>query len=726
MSLRAILECAVHVDTFRNIDLFQQGLYLLRISVSQCIDQQVASIQTYPAQPYDLKFLSPTKEHKSAFDSHNVTVSRILDPEMEYCSNAFLVKYCDEEVRIGDICVFRAEVYVGPQFHTFSLDVDIKLMFLEASVNAPFERFKFLDVDISEFTEISRAKVVIRSPCLGVHEYYPLLFDDMHFSTVDLVIHTALLDYRFRPTSLSNQGQKLEMGRLSDRAIDMEMTLAQYLFPEAANGKLRDEDMDRVYLMYVSLLEKGFNELKSLIAVLQKSLSEFELELLQPESSHSHLVDTSTEASLSEILEEPHHPGRKIKFSHVVETRDSEEVTARIMADAHEISAQTYQLYHLLLQICQISPQICVSHFRKGFLTKVKERYGECIFRDAHRVEALPLQSNEELCSLHSSVAKARRGNTYFRTLEPMPVEDSRLVGKPESLPILFEDLYIPQLPHEELIEEEAEVGGREGCVLFVLVHGFQGNSFDMRLFKNHICLLHPTYQFLCSSSNEGNTEGDIIEMGLRLSNEVKTYIQDWCPNNGVKKLSFIGHSLGGLIIRAALPFLSEYAQQMDLFMTLSTPHLGYMYSESKLVDAGFWLLKKWRKSLCLTQLSMGDGDDLRNSTLYRMSSFEGVQWFNKVVLFSSTQDQYAPFDSARVEVSTRATNDLSRGCYYIEMASKLLSQVGIEKLKRIDVNFKFTGKSVDSMIGLKAHIEFLENQMLMKIVVFSYPELFA
>lgn len=48
-----------------------------------------------------------------------------------------------------------------------------------------------------------------------------------------------------------------------------------------------------------------------------------------------------------------------------------------------------------------------------------------------------------------------------------------------------------------------------------------------------------------------------------------------------------IGHSLGGLIIRASLPYLKEYKNQFFTFMTLSTPHLGLLYGKSSLVDAG-------------------------------------------------------------------------------------------------------------------------------------------
>jgi len=56
---------------------------------------------------------------------------------------------------------------------------------------------------------------------------------------------------------------------------------------------------------------------------------------------------------------------------------------------------------------------------------------------------------------------------------------------------------------------------------------------------------------------------------------------------NFINRISFIGHSLGGLIIRAALPHLKEYKDQFYTYMTLSTPHLGLLYGNSSLVDAG-------------------------------------------------------------------------------------------------------------------------------------------
>jgi triacylglycerol esterase/lipase EstA (alpha/beta hydrolase family) len=121
-----------------------------------------------------------------------------------------------------------------------------------------------------------------------------------------------------------------------------------------------------------------------------------------------------------------------------------------------------------------------------------------------------------------------------------------------------------------------------------------------MRLLKNNIALLYPEAMFLCSSTNEDNTEGDIFEMGVRLSQEVNAYIQQYCPGSTLGRISFIAHSLGGLIVRASLPYLEEHQDKMYNFFTLSTPHLGYMFNQSKIIDAGMWFLKTWRKSKCL------------------------------------------------------------------------------------------------------------------------------
>ena len=96
-------------------------------------------------------------------------------------------------------------------------------------------------------------------------------------------------------------------------------------------------------------------------------------------------------------------------------------------------------------------------------------------------------------------------------------------------------------------------------------------------------------------------------------------------------------------------------------------------------------------------------------------------------MLLSSHQDFYAPYDSARIQPPTKAKADEEfKETKYTKMASNILSQLTCNRLVRIDVNFQIEGKNLDSFIGRTAHIQFLENQSLMKILLYAYEDLFV
>jgi len=138
------------------------------------------------------------------------------------------------------------------------------------------------------------------------------------------------------------------------------------------------------------------------------------------------------------------------------------------------------------------------------------------------------------------------------------------------------------------------------------------------------------------------------------------------------------------------------------------------------------WLLKHWRKSKCLQQLRLNDSKNLEDCFVYKLSEMKGLNWFKHVILVSSYQDQYAPFDSARIQICTKAANDAGRGNIYIKMARNILSNLPIDVLYRIDVNFRISEKNLDSFIGRTAHIQFLECQNVMKMLIYRFKEFFA
>lgn len=81
----------------------------------------------------------------------------------------------------------------------------------------------------------------------------------------------------------------------------------------------------------------------------------------------------------------------------------------------------------------------------------------------------------------------------------------------------------------------------------------------DLRLVRNQWILIDPKVEFLMSETNEDKTTGDFREMGHRLAQEVISFIKikmDKISKYGKLediKLSFVGHSMGNLIIRTAI-----------------------------------------------------------------------------------------------------------------------------------------------------------------------------
>lgn len=61
----------------------------------------------------------------------------------------------------------------------------------------------------------------------------------------------------------------------------------------------------------------------------------------------------------------------------------------------------------------------------------------------------------------------------------------------------------------------------------------------------------------------------------------------------------------------------------------------------------------------------------------------------------------------------------------YREMARNLLDNLSIDLLYRLEVNFHINAKNMDSMLGRTAHILFLDNSPLMKMLVYRYKAFF-
>lgn len=124
----------------------------------------------------------------------------------------------------------------------------------------------------------------------------------------------------------------------------------------------------------------------------------------------------------------------------------------------------------------------------------------------------------------------------------------------------------------------------------------------------------------------------------------------------------------------------------------------------------------------------MSDSNDYEESYIYRLSTLSKLEWFKNIVLLSSFQDSYVAFESARIQFrkEKNSKSSSSKNEVYERMAKNLLGSVPANHIYRIDVNFKIQEKNLDSFIGRSAHIRFLENQPLIRMIVSRYAEFFA
>ncbi|KAL6976589.1 hypothetical protein U1Q18_025378 [Sarracenia purpurea var. burkii] len=243
------------------------------------------------------------------------------------------------------------------------------------------------------------------------------------------------------------------------------------------------------------------------------------------------------------------------------------------------------------------------------------------------------------------------------------------------------------------------------------------------------------------SEVNEDKTSGDFREMGVRLAQEVTSFIKkkmDKVSRSGSLrniKLNFVGHSIGNVIIRTALTeeIMEPYLRYLCTYLSISGPHLGYLYSSNSLFNSGLWLLKKLRGTQCIHQLTYTDDPDLQNTFFYKLCKQKTLENFKNIILLSSPQDGYVPYHSARIEMCQGAAGDNSKkGKIFLEMLNDCVDQIRAPSCEhrlfmRCDVNFDTStqGRNLNTFIGRAAHIEFLESDIFARFIMWSFPELF-
>uniref|UniRef100_M4DPM4 DUF676 domain-containing protein n=1 Tax=Brassica campestris TaxID=3711 RepID=M4DPM4_BRACM len=175
---------------------------------------------------------------------------------------------------------------------------------------------------------------------------------------------------------------------------------------------------------------------------------------------------------------------------------------------------------------------------------------------------------------------------------------------------------------------------------LVVMVNGLIGSAQNWRFAAKQMLKKYPQDLIVhCSRRNHSTQTFDGVDvMGQRLAEEVRMVIK---RHPSLQKISFVGHSLGGLIARYAVACLYEQESPQNseepkerigglepvCFITSATPHLGSRGHKQVPLFSGSRTLEKLatRMSWCLGKtgkhLFLADGDDGKPPLLLRMVS---------------------------------------------------------------------------------------------------------
>lgn len=812
-SLRTVVEIGLHFENFRNIDLFHQGLYHLKARLLWEGSDSPAGIPCGQVACSRIGTESNTnaKQH-SRPDHHNLIPAHILKEQGAFSTRSFLIRYCEEEVELNDIGQFRLEL--PQELAEQPVLLEVELMFADLTQHGGADRFGDQpDVESTEFKSVSTARFRIHGVHRGLHEYSPVVFDEYHFCTATLMIHSVMLDYRCRRLSVAQPsdaknpktvdgkqhgGSEVHAGDGDDGSGSRRPSITGQAGLSGSAGKSITSDTSHVALPLVDCLfgdglvgesqeqllhqaedayQRYHDTLVASHVQLQKWLKQACDDCLAPVISDIFLgapedlktggnspttASTDTSSSTNERQSTWH---RRILEAKLGEHFSRRTICEQFAYDLNQVSCRILETWHKILAVLLQAPREVGLCLRGPWERKVSRHYGSHVMREAPRASVVVMEK-EDACSSHQATAdgvrKAVRKHEA-ETPDVFGVQDLSMFPDLEMRPVVFEERYLggegavksagkatggqrcpptqtlngSTVHSQKVIEDRPEASFVEaddtipsvpkqyrGVHLFVLVHGFQGNSFDVRLIKNNLALQFPDAIFLSSTCNEDNTEGDINEMGIRLAQEVVNYICDWCPGTALGRLSFITHSLGGLIARAALPMLREYSSKMYTFLSFSTPHLGILSDKISLWNTGFWVLKKWRQSTFLQQVSMADHEDPRECFLYKLNKGRGLDSFQNIIFVSCYEDQYGPLQSARAEIIPEWDGHAEKDVYR-EMVRNIWANVKPERVRRFDVNFVIAENNLDAFIGRTAHIQFLECQPLMRTLIHSFSVLF-
>ncbi|KAJ6835198.1 protein FAM135B-like isoform X1 [Iris pallida] len=766
-------EIAIYIHRFHNLDLFQQGWYQIKISLRW----EDSERETRGTPSRVVQYEAPDLPSEDVFG-----VWRINDSEQSFSTQPFKIKYARQDVVLSVMVSFNLNLRRDEKPSTSAVILKFELMYapiLEngAEIHALFDAFP---AAIHEFRIPPKA-------LLGLHSYCPVHFDAFHAVLVDLSIHAVLLKAGSHTPPQKVPSKSQMIGNVPEE---------HYEDPSQILGQgFGSKAIELVKALLISR-EVLLEELEKISSAIGKTIDELyavdlnlgRFELIGP-SSRPDVPTASRSCSgkkkgvgqltgiLQNVLEKS--DGTVDVVNDVMLYSLSKEEMLDVF---YSVGSQLSFIWNAFMKFHRINRMEILEYLYDAWAIDRKAEWSIWMVHSKVEIPHRYLRSSAEDSPQRNSLGKVSsrksnddqaqnaitRAELHRKSIAQMKInnrsiQDMHIFCDPSRIPVVIVEQHIMNVPLHgsgnnlsvHSLDQNASAlstgrgdkavpsSKRNGRILrvVVFVHGFQGHHLDLRLVRNQWLLMDPGAECLMSEINEDKTSGDFREMGSRLAGEVSTFLRKKIDKlsryGGCRdiKLSFVGHSIGNIIIRSALTesLMGPFLKHLYTYMSVSGPHLGYWYSSNSLFNSGLWLLKKLKGAQCIHQLTFSDDPDLQNTFFYKLCKQKTLENFKNIILLSSPQDGYVPYHSARIELCHASASDQSKKAQvFLEMLNNCLDQIRAPSSEqrtfmRCDVNFDQStqGKNLNTFIGRAAHIEFLETDTFVRFIMWSFPELF-
>lgn len=661
-----------------------------------------------------------------------------------FITQTVLVEYTEQSFPLGECFVFSSdspvvsdytEAYI-PSHYTLQLDL-------------MFSNSEELPKDPSSFSKVSTRSVAFEIDWRkGLHDHYPVLFNYFHMAAVGVTVHASLHHFnveafpldiqapsgRSRPNRMSFSGRRL--GFQAQPAQTLLPSFSAVLFgvtppPVTSGDSTTKNGSVAKYAVPEGQIQRAQEAHQMLCDMLRSAR----------DSLHIGYAIMSGERQSVE-------PGPEIEKENISESTSMSEVEEVCQKHIVELNRSLESTWEWFCQSAVVHPQMMTYLASRSHVVKLSYMRDSLVSVDSSHAKSVS-NITDPVCQA-TVVAKVRRSLQQI----PMPLYCKETVEPVTSTSVVFiepppwETLGEGHVlsPHDQghtsltspLYNIPGTCAGKEGFLehikpslisylpsqhrsrrrgihLVICIHGLQGNQFDLRLYRIFLQLALPQirFEFLMAQSNQSDTFCDFNLMTDRLVEEILEFVSDM--PTPPSKVSFIGHSLGNIVIRSLVtrPELAGLQQKLHLFLSICGPHLGTRY-QNGIVSMGMWAVRKWFNSKSLLQLSLKDAPNARDSFLYHLSEAPSFEYFRHVVLLSSPQDKYVPYHSALVAASTQ--DGSLQSALSLEMLQNILTPLreGKVNLVRISVDHNLPA-SANSMIGRAAHIAMLDNDLFIE-----------